>query len=90
MVVVSLSLALRDFKSIFYHTLLACVESGGICRYNSTLQKHFCLCGEFRGQAYPTSCPNPPELPPASNFAESSMCPSSSHDFYFYNSLTVA
>ncbi|KAJ9676952.1 hypothetical protein PVL29_022107 [Vitis rotundifolia] len=49
----------------------ACVESGGICGYNSTSQKHFCGCGESHDQAYPSSCPNPPELPPASDFAES-------------------
>ena len=59
----------------------ACTVSGGICRYNMTSQKFFCACGESGDQAYPISCPNPPELPPASNFAESSMCPSSSHDF---------
>ncbi|XP_034672589.1 LEAF RUST 10 DISEASE-RESISTANCE LOCUS RECEPTOR-LIKE PROTEIN KINASE-like 2.7 [Vitis riparia] len=64
---------------------IACVESGGICRYNSTLQKHFCLCGEFRGQAYPTSCPNPPELPPASNFAEST----SSSPNHFHHPLQM-
>ncbi|RVX13945.1 Leaf rust 10 disease resistance locus receptor-like protein kinase-like 2.7 [Vitis vinifera] len=65
----------------------ACIVSGGICRYNWTSHKFFCACGESGDQAYPISCPNPPEPPPAapsltaSNFAESSMCPSSFHDF---------